>query len=237
MRAVLRFLDALVDCVVFLVAICVVGVGVYAIWDSVQIENGASSEVWASWKPTSAGTESFDELRAQNPDVFGWLSIDGTGIDYPVVQGKTNEEYLNKDARGEFSLTGSIFLDCRNSADFTDALSVVYGHHMESSLMFGDLECYADVGYFVGHRSARLYYGGTWHMILFFAFLQADAYDSGVYDVGLSSSEIPEYIERVTGRSVVARNAVERDAAHCIALSTCSNDATNARYVLVGYMS
>ena len=74
-------------------------------------------------------------------------------------------------------------------------------------------------------------------MILFFAFLQADAYDSGVYDVGLSSSEIPEYIERVTGRSVVARNAVERDAAHCIALSTCSNDATNARYVLVGYMS
>ena len=64
-------------------------------------------------------------------DMAGWITIDGTDIDYPVMQGKDNNAYLNTDPFGNYSLTGSIFLDSRSSPDFSDEYSVIYGHHMD----------------------------------------------------------------------------------------------------------
>ena len=65
-----------------------------------------------------------------NKDVVGWIKIFDTHISYPVVQGKDNQEYLNKDVFGEFSFSGSIFLDYRNACDFTDSYSIIYGHQI-----------------------------------------------------------------------------------------------------------
>ena len=59
---------------------------------------------------------------AINKDVAGWITIDDTHIDYPVVQGKDDMEYINKDVYGEFSLSGSIFLSCMNKKDFSRQL-------------------------------------------------------------------------------------------------------------------
>ena len=70
-------------------------------------------------------------MQALNPDVCGWLTIDGTHIDYPLVQGATNMDYINRDVYGEFSLSGAVFLDSRSKADFSDGYSIVYAHHME----------------------------------------------------------------------------------------------------------
>ena len=69
-----------------------------------------------------------------NKDVVGWITIFDTHISYPVVQGKDNQEYLNKDVFGKFSFSGSIFLDYRNACDFTDSYSIIYGHHMVLNL-------------------------------------------------------------------------------------------------------
>ena len=83
----------------------------------------------------------------------GWLTVDGTNIDYPVMQGKDNNSYLNTDPFGNYSLTGSIFLDSRSSPDFSDEYSVVYGHHMDYGKMFGALDDFLNEKYLKQHSS------------------------------------------------------------------------------------
>ncbi|MBR1845920.1 MAG: class B sortase, partial [Oscillospiraceae bacterium] len=63
------------------------------------------------------------------------------------MQGETNGKYLNTDPYGEYSLSGSIFLDSRNAGDFSDSYSLVYGHHMADGMMFGALDAFFDEGY------------------------------------------------------------------------------------------
>ena len=70
---------------------------------------------------------SFEELLKLNPDVCAWLTLDGTEVDYPILQGEDNYEYLNKNVYGEFALSGSLYLDSNNSRDFTDKYSLIYG--------------------------------------------------------------------------------------------------------------
>ena len=88
--------------------------------------------------------------------MVAWLRIDGTHIDYPVMQANDNEWYLTRDYLGRNAVSGSVFLDFRNSADFDDGLSIVYGHRMNGDLMFSDVAKFADSGFFLSHRSGRL---------------------------------------------------------------------------------
>ena len=81
--------------------------GGYSLWDTVMVYRGAflSSDL-LQFKPAEDAVESptLLELQAINPDVQGWLTIDDTHIDYPVVQGENDMEYVNKDVYGEFAL-------------------------------------------------------------------------------------------------------------------------------------
>ena len=86
----------------------------------------------------------FDGLRAINGDVVAWIQIPGIGVDYPVVQGKGNEHYLHYTFDGKANKAGSIFLDCRNRADFTDSKVILYGHNMKDGSMFSNLKKYWD---------------------------------------------------------------------------------------------
>ena len=117
--------------------------GGYSLWDTARIYgNAAVGEELLKYKPTSE-TEgehlSLQELALINPDTRGWLTIPDTHIDDPVLQGNDDMEYINKDVFGEFSLSGSLFLSCRNSSDFSDGYSLIYGHHMDHGGMFGDV--------------------------------------------------------------------------------------------------
>ena len=82
----------------------------------------------------------FDELLAINPDTVAWITMDGTHIDHPVVQGKDNFEYLDKAFDGTFYAGGTLFLDYKNKKDFSDKYSIIHGHHMVGGAMFGDLD-------------------------------------------------------------------------------------------------
>ena len=92
----------------------------YMLWDSHQVYQTADAKNYEAYIPTEKSTKSFEELQKINPDVCAWLTVDGTKIDYPVVQGETNLEYINQDIYGEFALSGSIFLDSRNDRKFID---------------------------------------------------------------------------------------------------------------------
>lgn len=81
-------------------------------------------------------TIDFAELRKINEDIVAWIQISGIGVDYPVVQGEDNEYYLHHTFRKEANKAGSIFLDYRNRADFTEQRVIIYGHNMKDGSMF-----------------------------------------------------------------------------------------------------
>lgn len=85
----------------------------------------------------------FNELKSINKDVAGWLYMEALpDISYPIVQGKDNEYYLHHTYKKEEVFAGSIFVDCKNSKDFSDQNTIVYGHNMKNGSMFGTLKQY-----------------------------------------------------------------------------------------------
>lgn len=89
----------------------------------------------------------FNGLRAINKDIVAWIQIPGIGVDYPVVQGKDNEHYLHYTFDGKANKAGSIFLDYRNRADFTDNKVILYGHNMKDGSMFSNLKKFQDANF------------------------------------------------------------------------------------------
>lgn len=235
MQRIIRVVDHLINLLVFLCFFPVLLYGIYAIWDSQQVNKQAEPWVYHSYRPTTEEDVSFEALREKNPEVIGWLSVNGTNIDYPLLHSETNSKYVNTSADGKFSLSGSIFLDCRNTGSFTDVNNVIYGHHMQKNVMFGELSNFEDSAYFEQHRTGLLFYDDQWHKVEFFAFLHTDAYDPIVFNATLSGAEQAEnYFAYVKENAVNYRTLPFADDNHYISLSTCTTDSTNGRHILVG---
>ena len=131
--------DWLVSFVAAILATVMLLYGGYALWDTAMLYQGAFvSQNLMKYKPSVSVDEDdagLNELLAINPDVRGWLTIDGTHVDYPIVQGEDDMEYVNKGVYGEFSLSGTIFLDSENTSDFSDCYNLLFGHHMANGAM------------------------------------------------------------------------------------------------------
>ena len=86
-------------------------------------------------------------LREENPDVVGWIFLPNTAINYPIVQGQDNDYYLHYTWNNKKSVSGSIFLETTNASDFSDFRSILYGHNMADTTMFGSLHRYTRADY------------------------------------------------------------------------------------------
>ena len=84
----------------------------------------------------------FTALQAANPDIYAWLYIPGTEINYPLLQREQEDHYyLDHSYTGQADKNGALFTEHRyNRRDFSDPVTVVYGHHMKSGRMFGNLQ-------------------------------------------------------------------------------------------------
>lgn len=215
--------------------------GGYSLWDSTMIyKSGFADDDLLKFKPSSDGEDnlSLEELMKINPDVRAWLTIDNTHIDYPVVQGETDMEYLNKDVYGEFVLSGSIFLSCLNSPDFSDQYNLVYGHHMASGAMFGDVADFRDSEYFETHKTGNLYLLDKTYDIELFACLFTDAYDEMVYSPDVQSSgNMGTFLKYLQNKSEQYRDIGVTENDQIIGLSTCSEAASNGRIIVFGKLT
>lgn len=130
------------------------GVDEYSqISDTVVKERDADKEKIKKLKDAKTGEEvkhwespldiDFKELKSINPDVAGWIYMEALpDISYPIAQGDDNEFYLHHTYKKESIFAGSIFVDCKNSRDFSDQNTIVYGHNMKNGSMFGTLKNY-----------------------------------------------------------------------------------------------
>ena len=232
-KKTIRILDKLTDLVIVCFFLPILCFGIYGLWDSQHISAAADAKVYETYRP-GKDADSFAALKQKNPEVFGWLTVEGTHIDYPLVQGDNNSKYVNTDVSGSFSLSGSLFLDCRNDASFQDLNNVIYGHHMEKDAMFGELEQFADKAYMDAHPTGSLYYDGTWHTVEWFAFTRADAYDEVLYNVLLAQNEQPVYLQSLQTKASQYKDIDIRPEDRFVALSTCTDTSTNGRHLLVG---
>lgn len=212
--------------------------GGYSLWDTAMVFNGAflSSDL-LQFKPAAGDPDSnptLAELQAINPDVLGWLTIDDTHIDYPVVIGETDMEYVNKDVYGDFALSGSIFLDSDNARDLSDAYTLVYGHHMDNGAMFGDVVEFVNTDYFESHQTGTLYLPDATYSIEIFACVQVDAFDSMIYDPLAQDGDVSELLNYVDEIAVQSRYIGVQPTDKVIGLSTCAEAETNGRVVIFG---
>ncbi|AQW25809.1 MULTISPECIES: class B sortase [Clostridium] len=234
-KKVIYIADNIVNILIILCFLPVLFYGVYAVWDSKQIYHHADASLYESYRPASEDKMSFEALQKINPEVFGWLIVNGTHVNYPLVQASNNSKYVNTDAKGEFSLSGSLFLDSRNQKNFSDINNIIYGHNMEKKAMFGELKDFENKEFFEKHKYGELYYEDKWHKIEFFAFLYADAYDSVLYNTGLYGiDDYKMYLEYVKRKAEHFRNLPFQPEDHFVALSTCSSNSTNGRHILIG---
>lgn len=209
----------------------------FALWDTWRIYDGARvDESLLKYKPEFDGdTAGLEDLMAINPDVCAWLTIEDSHIDYPIVRGDDNVNYINTDVYGKFSISGSIFLDYRNEKNFTDSYSLLYGHHMEKNVMFGELAYFMEQEYFLEHKTGILYLPETTYQIEIFACLQTDAYDALMFGPGdLLDGEMDVLLQQIRNSSLQYREIGVTGEDRILGLSTCSDASTNARTIVFG---
>lgn len=115
------------------------------------------NEVYAAEPIQEIGPEilpEYQELYEKNSDFAGWLTLEGTAIDYPVMQAvsQSSDFYLDHDYNGKEDINGSIFLDSRNDLEEPNDNMIIYGHNMKSGMMFGDLKEYLEPAFWKEHK-------------------------------------------------------------------------------------
>ncbi len=230
-RRILYIFDEVINFIVLAIFVVLTLFCIYIYTDSGRLEAEADTARFVQFKPVEKEHLTFTQLCERNPDVFGWISIDDTGVDYPLVQGRNNSEYVNMTPERTFSLTGSIFLDYRNNRSLTDKVSVIYGHHMEKDRLFGGFDKFEDKTYFVEHETGSIVFDDMIYGIRIFAFLKADGYDTSVYNPRVTEAEFPAWKEHIMSLAL-QKGEVPGDGARVLLLSTCASMDTNQRLIL-----
>ena len=232
---ILKLINKLINfstTILFIILLCF---GAYALYDMSKIYDNAkiSGEILAL-KP-SEEEFSLSGLQEINPDICGWIRIYDTNMDYPVVKGKDNSEYLNIDYKKEFSTAGSIFLDYRNDRDISNDYSIIYGHNMDKELMFSDIKKYEDEEYFNSHLGGMIFTETGIYDIEVFSYAKISAYEKKGYNlITYKNNQTLSIISYFKEMSLYINENLEINSGDkLLLLSTCDTVGSNDRAVLL----
>lgn len=194
----------------------------------------------ASQSETESGAEGippisvdFDGLLQENADVVGWLYCENTPINYPVLRGEDNDEYLHHMIDGTYNSSGSIFMDYRCAADFSSVNTILYGHNMKNDSMFGTLHDYSEQSYYDSHPFLWLLTPEANYRIDLIAGYLSPA-DGEIYDTVSDEEQLMACVSQAMRQSTFRSTAEYSEISSIITLSTCSYEYDEARYVLLG---
>ena len=182
----------------------------------------------------------FDALLEINPDTIAWIRFDEPSIiNYPVVKSADNNEYLTKTFSENDNKLGAIFMDMRNSSDFSDRNTVIYGHHLNvSPEMFSRLHLYEDEEFCREHPNFYIYTpdGSVRTYTVFSAGIVNAAANN--YDVEFASDEeFEQYIELCRESSNYQVDVEVNAQSQILSLSTCTGDQRDERFLLQGVLT
>ena len=184
--------------------------------------------------------EEFKTLLNKNQKLIGWLKIDDTNIDYPVMQTSDNEYYLDHNLNQEYDKNGSIFMDKDCDVLQPSTNFILYGHHMKSGQMFGNLDRYSSEAYYKEHPYIQfdtIYERGTYQvMYVFRSHVYSEEEIAFKYyqfiDVN-SEKEFDSYMQEMAAMSYYDTGVTAEYGDQLLTLSTCDNQEKDGRFVVV----
>lgn len=175
----------------------------------------------------------FDSLLKNNKDIVGWLYCPNTPINYPVVQGKDNSQYLYSDLDGKYLVSGTLFLDYRNGQIGEDSNHIIYGHNMKNGTMFAALNKYDKQFYYNEHPIFYYLTPNGNYKIELYAGLVVNQ-NALIYNPNPDKTEFTQFLENAKANSTFKSDVAIDENDTLITLSTCSSERSNARYILIG---
>lgn len=182
-----------------------------------------------------------EELQKENSDIVGWLEIEGTSINYPVLQGEDNDYYLRHTYKREYSINGSIFLDKDYNFSIPSSNLLIYGHNNKNGKMFEELIQYKEEEFYNLHPTirfttekedveyeiiavfkSRVYYQNETNVFRYYYFINAE-----------NEEEYNYYIEESKKASLYDIEKTAEYGEQLLTLSTCDYSTENGRFVVV----
>lgn len=195
-------------------------------------------QIWQSYLTAPWKNPNLVAMATANPDIYSWISVKGTVINYPILQNAIDDEwYLNHNLDGKTGYPGCLYTQRVNTKTFQDFLTVVYGHNMKNGTMFGGLKNYTNKKYFDEHNeiyvetpTEKIIYdvicaGRTDDTNLFVKFRMTEAVGVKKLILSLATQKDTVY------KPAMVDNIAENDK--FIALSTCRSIDKNGRYVVI----
>lgn len=181
-----------------------------------------------------SGPIDFDRLAGISPDIRGWIRLEGTKVDYPVMQSRDNDYYLSRAVNGTWNKVGTPFIDFRNSGDFSDRITVIYGHYMGDGSMFTDIHSYKSQKFYDEHPYIDLYtLDGSFRILPVAGVYQNVEYWDFTFDFDSDEAflhQINTWKAFSTFKSDTEYDADDR----FVVLTLCTYDVENSRFLLVG---
>ena len=169
----------------------------------------------------------WEKLQDVNPDVYAWLSVPGTNIDYPVLESKTESRdfYLHHDIYKKFNFAGSIYSRRENNINFTDAVTVLYGHNMRNGSMFADIKKFEDKAFFDKHNRIIIYLPDSTLL-----YQVVSIYHTDDKDILSRVQNIEEYKKEILcPGNGQARKGLSKVDGRILTLSTCAGEEKERR--------
>lgn len=201
-----------------------------------------SEEDYEKYREQNVSNEELERMKSklynkkeQYPDLYGWIRVEGTIIDYPVMQYTDNDFYLYRYIDGTASQSGSIFADYRCFNDITlNRNTIFYGHHMDTvRAMFRDIDFYLEEDFFNKHKYIEFYTLDAKYTFEIFAIYNTTKDYDYIRTSFNNDTEFIAFCEEIRGNSIYYRDGVTFDKdSHILTLSTCDNRTSDGRIAL-----
>jgi len=210
------------------------------------VEMDTEGEENSTFDPLTDITVDFSALKEINSDIYAWIYVPGTEVNYPIMQSSSDEEedyYLNHNYDGSVGYPASIYTQKRTSKYFTDPNTVIYGHNMKNGSMFASLHNYEDENFLSEYPYIYVYTADASYEYRVFAAYNTDnnlileEYDD-FSDEDVFASYIEEILEKTeTDSTAVVDSSVTVDGGDLlVTLSTCLGDA-DRRFLVQGVLN
>ena len=182
------------------------------------------------------------QLQEQNADIVGWLEIENTNINYPVLQGTDNSYYMTHNYKKEKSKNGAIFLDANYNWNIPSNNLLIYGHNLGNGMMFQELLKYEKKSFYSQHPiirfttaeedaqyeiisvfKSRVYYKSERNVFRYYQFINNE-----------SEKEYNQFVKNAKNASLYPIDATASYGDQLITLSTCSYYIEDGRFAVVG---
>ena len=190
--------------------------------------------------PEKEVLDEYKNLLNNNKRLIGWLKIDDTNINYPVLQTENNEYYLDHNANEEYDINGSIFMDKDCDVIKPSTNYILYGHHMKNGKMFGKLDLYQNESYYKEHPYISfdtIYEKGTYQVMYVFrsrVYKETEIVFKYYQFIDANGEqEFDSYMQEMAAMSLYDTGVTAAYGDQLLTLSTCDYQETDGRFVVV----